>query len=362
MDQIPAWQIAVLVCVGGVSLSIWGWLAVRRMGRAELLRYEPRRRVPWRGGGAMLALLMASLSIASSFAAEPLADAAPVESAASGDFVQTALSISLSNLLTVGVIVAWLIIGLRSNAADLGLPRSAKQWRQDMGLGLLTAAAAMLPVYALNFTLVTLLDWHEQHPTLERLAEGGGWQVAMAAFFTAVIAVPIFEEVIFRLLMQGGLEALEDVYLDWKPTERHLWEQATEESRPPSDTSNTSGRLDEEQGSAATETGNPYQSPTTVDKRIPLQLAPLVELSDQQQRERRALVSVGRLPHGWAPILATAALFGLAHGGQGPAPIPLFLFAVMLGYLYQRTHRITPSIFAHMGFNAFSLGMVWFAS
>jgi hypothetical protein len=40
-----------------------------------------------------------------------------------------------------------------------------------------------------------------------------------------------------------------------------------------------------------------------------------------------------------------------------PDPIPIFLFAVALGLLYNRTHRAVPSIAVHMALNAASLAM-----
>jgi membrane protease YdiL (CAAX protease family) len=42
-------------------------------------------------------------------------------------------------------------------------------------------------------------------------------------------------------------------------------------------------------------------------------------------------------------------------------PIPLLLFAVVLGTLYFRSHRIVPSITAHAALNAASLAMAWLA-
>jgi membrane protease YdiL (CAAX protease family) len=47
------------------------------------------------------------------------------------------------------------------------------------------------------------------------------------------------------------------------------------------------------------------------------------------------------------------------HWGQGLAPIPLFPFALILGYVYQRTHRIWPSLIAHLLLNATSLVTLW---
>jgi membrane protease YdiL (CAAX protease family) len=63
--------------------------------------------------------------------------------------------------------------------------------------------------------------------------------------------------------------------------------------------------------------------------------------------------------YGWFPITVSSAAFGLAHFGYGPEPIPLFLLALVLGFLYQRTHRIIPSIVAHGLFNMFSMIILW---
>jgi membrane protease YdiL (CAAX protease family) len=42
-----------------------------------------------------------------------------------------------------------------------------------------------------------------------------------------------------------------------------------------------------------------------------------------------------------------------------PDPITLVPFAVVLGLLYYRTHRIVPSIVLHMALNATSLALAW---
>lgn len=355
MAEIPVWQVVVLGCVGALSLAVWVWLAFYKRGRLELLDYQPRRRVPWLLGGALFTLLMVVPNLAASFMSGPLADAEAATAVSTEEDISTALAISLQSLIVLAAILFWMILGCKAKFFDLGLPRSLSELGRDMVLGLVTAIAAMVPVYVLNAALVTLLDWHEQHPALERLTQGGGWQLAATSILTAVIMAPLCEEVIFRLWMQGGLEALEDRHLNWKPSEREVAVTGNGQDRKIEAERTTS--YEQPQNSE-----NPFQSPLAVDSKRPTEIAPIHELDDATRQQRCELVSVGRLPHGWAPILATAALFGLAHGGQGPAPIPLFLFAVMLGYLYQRTHRITPSIFAHMAFNGFSLAMVWFGS
>jgi membrane protease YdiL (CAAX protease family) len=57
--------------------------------------------------------------------------------------------------------------------------------------------------------------------------------------------------------------------------------------------------------------------------------------------------------------MVSATAFGLAHFGYGPEPIPLFLLALVLGFLYQRTHRIIPCIVTHSLFNLFSMIILW---
>jgi membrane protease YdiL (CAAX protease family) len=61
----------------------------------------------------------------------------------------------------------------------------------------------------------------------------------------------------------------------------------------------------------------------------------------------------------WAPIAVSSIAFALAHAAHGPDPVALLPLAVLLGYVYQRTHRILPTIVAHAAFNSFSLAALW---
>ena len=60
------------------------------------------------------------------------------------------------------------------------------------------------------------------------------------------------------------------------------------------------------------------------------------------------------------PIYATQ--FGLRFllpEHIAPDPIPLFFFAVVLGIIYHRTHRLTPLVVLHAVFNGTSLLLAW---
>lgn len=57
-------------------------------------------------------------------------------------------------------------------------------------------------------------------------------------------------------------------------------------------------------------------------------------------------------------IVVTSLVFALLHLGHGAAPIPLFFLALALGYLYQRTHRLAPSVTVHFCLNACSFAVL----
>jgi membrane protease YdiL (CAAX protease family) len=78
--------------------------------------------------------------------------------------------------------------------------------------------------------------------------------------------------------------------------------------------------------------------------------------------ERQAIHARGhffRLPAGTVPILISSLLFAVAHAPQWPAPVPLFLLALILGYLYHQTHRLLPSLIVHALFNSVTFLHLW---
>ena len=182
------------------------------------------------------------------------------------------------------------------------------QLGRDIFLGGFACLAFLLPIYLVQLVLANLLPSDQQHQVIEMLQENYSPQLLQVAWAMAVFSAPIYEEFVFRLLFQGWLEKWED----------HLLEKRYRQA----DTA-----LEEET------TG----MPEGVEQGV-----------------------FPWLPHGWAPILISGVFFGAVHMGQGnAAPISLSLLGVLLGYLYQRTHRIFPCIAAHMLFNAFTMTSLW---
>lgn len=206
---------------------------------------------------------------------------------------------------------ALLVLAFRANRTDLGLPADATQFFADVRLGARMWAASLVPIYAIMLALNFALEPTDQHPIIERLMKDHSIGVMLAAAFTAVVAAPLYEELAFRLVLQGWLERA-DMLL-----------ASPESVEPPA----AIGTADE--GAAAATT------------------PPTLSLSE------RVLPYIP-LPTQWLPIAVSATLFGLAHWGHGVSPVPLILLGAILGYGYQRTHRIVPCITCHVLFNGFT--------
>lgn len=65
-------------------------------------------------------------------------------------------------------------------------------------------------------------------------------------------------------------------------------------------------------------------------------------------------------PQSWLPIFFSSAFFAGMHiNGDSTDPIPLFFFALVLGYLYRQTHRLWPCIVLHAMLNGTSIFGLW---
>jgi len=207
---------------------------------------------------------------------------------------------------------------------------------RDLRIGLIAFAMVVPTILFLQWLLVLAFPY--EHPTMELLAKNATGLTLLATWFSAVIAAPICEEIFFRGVLQAWLQRLGRGATDHVLTggwDRQRSADAAAISKPMANASGARSR-------AGNISKNPYQSPKS----------PALDwvITDSADRSWTSDAV-------W-PILITSALFALAHAGQGPAPIPLFVFGIALGYLFRRTGSIVPCIVLHMMLNAFS--MFWF--
>ena len=319
-----------VLAAAALSLGTLFQLFQRHIDGRPLLEAEPRRPVPWNFmaplillapmlllvlGGAETPALPEEPEVTTTAAAMSAAlGAAGAPSAAwfSGAATTTmaiehafygispeamATGMWLTAVTTVAMTAACfvlLILAFGATRADLGLPAGWSQAIGDVKIGAATWAASLVPIYAVLIVLSVIFEPTTQHPIVERLLENHSFWMMSGAAFSTVVAAPLYEEVAFRLVLQGWLERV---------------------------------------GAAAS---------TEIAE-------PLVDGSEEEP----AIWSVPTRTE-WAPIVISGTLFGLAHWGHGVSPAPLILLGFILGYVYQRTHRIVPCIVCHACFNAFT--------
>jgi membrane protease YdiL (CAAX protease family) len=373
MNDAPAYAVSLTIGIAFlVSLATLFRLFQKHIDGRPLLEFEPRRPAPWNflAPLVMLAPLLLALSsalrmpseadsetnltgavnaaAAAAAAAPPTAafSAASLSTVAAGlpDRVATAQSLAsrlwLQSLMTVAMaLAAYLLLAVAFGATpqDLGLPRDGRQLLQDVKIGATAWAAAMAPIYFILYVLTALFEPESGHPLIQELLADHSLSMMAAAAFAAVVAAPLYEETAFRLIFQGWLERREMLSQPVVVTEISSPAPEPYLSR---------------KGDAPAEPSSVYQGPVRQTSASSVEPGPrppaTVESASASQ-----VTYTGALP-GWTPILISGTLFGLAHYGHGVSPVPLILLGFIMGYLYQRTHRVTPGMVCHLLFNAFT--------
>ncbi|MBX7166384.1 MAG: CPBP family intramembrane metalloprotease [Pirellulales bacterium] len=350
----PSYLLAVLfVVLIAASLATVAISFARVLRGQELIAYEPRRGVPW--GGAELLLLVLVFFTIQLAAGGAVWLAASLRALAQGSEVHlddevvipdvdslagAALAVALS-LVTflIGVVLVRAVS--RATTTDIGL--TLARFPSDLGRGVLGFLAIAAPVYLIQLQLTQFFP--SEHPLaklwLEQQDPANMMLTIAVLFVAAVIVAPLAEEFLFRCLLQGWLENVALRYqlaATTEPAPAAALPTVAAPSEPPA------GRASLEHAPASE---NPSESPQSDSLARP-------GASDQMPLPAPRLIGV----YAAAPILVSSALFAAAHFSHGPDPVPLFLLAMVLGYLYQRTHRLWPSVIAHACLNATSLLML----
>jgi membrane protease YdiL (CAAX protease family) len=302
------------------------WLAlIARWRRGEpLLEYKPRTPVPWGAPVAMLAVVFVAIALLTAAGADAAAE--PVDHPHPLDLAERLVGFIFFQSIVIGGVLFVVAVLYKPSLRDLGLPVYADELVRDIRVGALACLAALGPVHSVQLLMLYLFG-PSHHPLVEMVTGGEpNFGVVFLASIAAMVIAPVGEEILFRLLLQGWLEKWVDQRLDRR-------EEPNDDARLTND--EISGSTDAEfvmRHSSLEVTMPPAEPPS---------LAP------------------ARRPHGWLPILVSSLLFAIAHYGYGPDPIALFFLAIILGYVYQRTHRIVPCIVAHALFNSLAMLILW---
>lgn len=334
--------------------SLLGWISAiswLRMG-GKSIPVEPRRPAPWGlihfVGIFVLFLVIGGVTIRlfDQLLFGPIIAEYPEEQQTALTAMGRMFAGSFSQIITMIVASIMIAFTTRATAADLGW--SLKHIGYDIVVGL-GAAILFLPIIQiLMATLVYTLDQKYDHPLIEALSSGPVLLMYTGAFFAAVIAAPITEEFLFRVILQGLLEANATSNFSWT---RLILGDIFEPHPSQASTPPVEGQSHDP---------SPYRPPytdasssQTLESAEPLS-GSINMYSDPVQSESVRLDKSRTAVPMW-PLFVSGTLFGLAHAEYGPSWIPLILMGLVLGYLYRCTHRIWACWIVHIALNAISM-------
>lgn len=111
-------------------------------------------------------------------------------------------------VLGSGTVFGWLIL-LRGSIGRTAEPRAlglcGRRLAAQLRDGLITVTAAWLPVFAVLFVTLPLRTVERQHTVLQLLAVRPTFEVYLWAVLAAVVIAPLFEELVFRVVLQTWL-------------------------------------------------------------------------------------------------------------------------------------------------------------
>lgn len=339
-ELTPGALLASSLVMGIVGLGIVHWVMalVRLRNGQSLVPWEPRRQVPWGlfdlfiavalviGGAIVTARLMQAVGL--------LPEKLQLADATAQQTALLILADGASRLLIMPVLLVLIAVRTGATAKDFGfVPRKIAS---DIRLGFVAFTMLLPIVFAIQAVLTRFQKY--EHELLKVLGELPGWQWAVAMTFVAGVSAPIAEEILFRLLLQGWLEKLigfrgptHELVLG--PVRRQTFEAAEPMAEPP-------GGL------------NPYESPHAASAETS-SAAPVEFAHDDGESVPPALRRFG-----WIAIAISSIIFALLHWSHGPAWVALTVLAAGMGFLYQRTHRILPSLVVHALLNNLTMLIV----
>ena len=217
----------------------------------------------------------------------------------------------------------------RSPLRDLGL-RFDRWWLQ-VGVGVIAFLAIQPAIFMIQLAMTRIWN-NNAHPLNKMVLDEFSPGVPQLAILMAVIVAPVFEEVMFRGIIQSWLVSL------GSRRGRKTGLVLADVGDIPTTEEKTPGPFWEVDSGQLTTDLETKPAETTAKLHLVASIEP----------------TPSRLPSGPAGIFATSLVFAALHVAQWPAPIALFVLSVVIGYVYQRTGSLIAAICIHAAFNGFS--------
>ncbi|WP_422930427.1 lysostaphin resistance A-like protein [Singulisphaera sp. PoT] len=328
MTASPAQLAAVLlrfilsITLFGMVMA-WAWAFMQLRDRKPLLEPSKRIDAPWTlttVGIVVMTWLLVQIAISVIYMAAsgqltpvPPAEGKPKALGKMSSAELMAIT-SIANLVLLILIPIALSTATRAPLRALGL-----QWaglKRNVSAGVMGFLITTPVVYFVNFTASRLWQYLGQksleHPVQDMIEANFGIGSAIIALISAVVLAPAAEELIFRGLIQGWLaNQFRPVVISHRPSHDDL-------AFPQEDLILES--LDSEVSFPA----------------------------DSEPKDSSVLVPTTTRT---LAIVATSVLFGGVHIAQWPAPIAIFVLALGLGWIYDRTGSLIAPFVMHALFN-----------
>jgi membrane protease YdiL (CAAX protease family) len=295
----------------------------------------------------------------------------------------TELMVLQGTISSVLIVLLPCLARLTSGArlGDLGV--SLRGWRRQAALGIVAVLFLMPIVYSVQAACVHYLDIPDpekrKHPVEKMLREDFSAGNAYLAFLTAVVLAPLFEELLFRGLLQSWLVKAFDRFAGWlrrsasRGLPTHPLSDAalpvgamvvTELDKMTLDDAAASGDAADGFWEAADQPENSGWEERGPADSHGVGTVPAVPEGGPDEVPRVPDAPYRPRSSAWtgAAIILTSLVFAALHAPQWPAPVPLFLLAVGLGVVYQRTGSLIAPICMHAVFNGFSTLMLFYAT
>lgn len=110
----------------------------------------------------------------------------------------------LANAAALCATLLWLLGVLRLSPSQLGLIPTRKTLRQ----GLVATIWILTPVLLVNLIVVQFVKY--EHSVMDLLSDENAFATYLALMLSTAVLTPVFEELLFRGLLQGGLQRFAD--------------------------------------------------------------------------------------------------------------------------------------------------------
>lgn len=337
----------LVLTIIGMSLIVWVAIVTRLVRREPLMPLWPRRAVPWSWLFTLAAfLLYIAVSVAVLMLARFLSGGGLLVAEPQTTEELTPLLASTAVAGAISTVLTLLALMMAAGASKIDLGFDTRWLKQDLLYGLAGFVTVVPVVFFIKWILLPFSQ--ENHPLERMVREHPTPSLLFWTVVVAVVAAPWVEEFLLRVVFQGWLERC------------FFFRQAPQQSEALDvvDAVLVSSQPSESPFSDSRDSPNPYATPLTDFGTAQYPPSAFQATGEPEPAELHEQI----VPLGWraaAPILISSIVFAGMHVGHGIDPIPLFFLALVLGWLYQRTHRLWPCVVLHTALNATSVALLF---